>query len=451
MSVEAAGSGTGAGAGAVEGRRRGLLRRVNLGAAWGEGLDGYDLGVLSVVLPAIVIALDMSPVEAGLIGASSLIGIFIGAPLAGWLTDRFGRQRMFTIDILCFIVLGLVQAFVQEPWQLFLARVLLGMAIGAEYAIGAAMLAEFSPAKNRGRRLSALLVCWYGGFLLAVVVAYLLLGADVSWRWILATSAVPAIGAYLIRFGLPESPRWLLNHGHADRAQRIVDRYLGRDYFEREAMGEETERKGGYRELFRGENARRLLFLSVMWACNVAPYFAIFTFAPQVLESLEIGDPTAGTIAVNALAMVGALVGCLTIERIGRRRQLIPPFWITAVALAVVGLWAGAPAWVIILCFAVFAFTNALQANLTAVYPIEIMPTEVRSTAVGVAAAASRVGAAAGTFLLPVGIDTIGTGWCMVIAAAVCVAGALLSQAMAPETTGQSLTEASTHPVRVTR
>lgn len=114
-----------------------------------------------------------------------------------------------------------------------------------------------------------------------------------------------------------------------------------------------------------------------------------------------------------------------------------------AAALAVVGAWSGAPAWVTILCFAIFAFFNALQGNLSAVYPIEIMPTEVRSSAVGVAAAASRVAAAAGTFLLPVGVSTIGTGWCMIIAAVMCVIGALVLQVMAPETTGQTLNEAS--------
>jgi putative MFS transporter len=427
----------------TEQRRRSIIRRINLSAAWGEGLDGFDLGVLSVVLPALTTALHLSPVEAGLIGASSLIGIFVGAPLAGYLTDRFGRQRMFTIDILCFVVLGALQAIVTEPWQLFVVRVLLGVAIGAEYAIGAAMLAEFAPNRNRGRRLSALLVCWYGGFLVAVVVAYAMTAAGLSWRWILATSVIPAVGAWIVRFGIPESPRWLLGHGRRELADRIIERDLGRDYVEREGILAEREARGGYRELLRGENLRRLTFLSIFWACNVAPYFAIFTFAPIVLESLNLSDPAWGTIGVNGLATVGALVGALTIEHVGRRKQLIPPFWIMAAALAVVGIWSGAPVWVTVVCFAVFAFFNALQGNLSAVYPIEIMPTEVRSSAVGVAAAASRVGAAAGTFLLPIGIDTIGTGWCMIIAAVVCVAGALVSQVMAPETTGKTLNETS--------
>ncbi len=430
--------------------RRAFLRRMTFACAWGEGLDGFDLGLISVVLPSLTIALGLDPVLAGLIGASSLIGIFVGAPLAGWLTDRFGRKRVFTIDVLAFIVLGFAQAFVADGWQLFVVRVLLGVAIGAEYAIGAAMLAEFAPSKDRGRRLSGLLVCWYGGYLVAVVTAYAMIDwAGVSWRWVLVVSGVPAIVTAIARIGFPESPRWLLSRGRVDEARAIVAEHLGgEDYFRQEQYAAEEQRSGGYRVLFSKENRQRLAFISLFWACNVAPYFAIFTFAPTVLRSLQLHDEATGTIIVNAMAAVGALVGMLTIERVGRRRQLIPPFWIMAVALAVVGLWGSAPGVVVVLCFAVFSFMNAAQGNLTAVYPIEVLPTEVRSTGVGFAAACSRIGAAAGTFLLPVGIDTIGIGPCMLVAAAVCVVGAVLSQVMAPETTGKGLHDTSTQPLR---
>jgi putative MFS transporter len=123
---------------------------MTLATAGGEGLDGYDLGVLSVVLPLMTTGLGISPVWTGLIGASTLIGIFLGSPIAGYLTDRFGRRRMFLIDIAVFVVLGVSQGVVTTPWQLFVSRLLLGIAIGAEYAIGAAMLAEFAPPVGAG-------------------------------------------------------------------------------------------------------------------------------------------------------------------------------------------------------------------------------------------------------------------------------------------------------------
>ncbi|PZE27115.1 MULTISPECIES: MFS transporter [unclassified Curtobacterium] len=429
-----------------EQRRKGFLARMTFACAWGEGLDGFDLGLISVVLPLISTALHVNALEAGLIGASSLIGIFVGAPLTGLLTDRFGRKTVFTVDIIAFVVLGLLQAFVTDAWQLLAVRIALGIAIGAEYSIGAAMLAEFAPAKSRGRRLSGLLVCWYAGYLAAVVVGYALVDlGHLNWRWVLATSILPAIVTVIVRIGFPESPRWLLHRGREQEARAVIDQRLGGGaYYEQEDYGSEEQKAGGYRALFAPGNRKRVTFIAVFWACNVAPYFAIFTFAPTVLKSLALHNETAGTITVNGMAAVGALVGMLTIERIGRRPQLIPPFWIMAVALAVVGFWGSAPGAVVVVCFAVFSFMNALQGNLTAVYPIEVFPTEVRSTGVGFTAACSRVGAAAGTFLLPVGITTLGIGPCMLIAAAICVVGAIVSQVMAPETTGRGLHDTST-------
>lgn len=425
-----------------------FLRRLTLATAWGEGIDGFDLGVLSVVLPLLTKDLHISSVMAGLLGASSLIGIFVGGPVAGYLTARFGRQLMFSIDIMCFVVLGLLQAVVANAWQLLVIRLLLGLAIGAEYAIGAAMLAECAPARGRGRRLSSLIVFWYAGYLASVVVAYVLIdGLGFHWRWVLATSAVPALITLVLRHGLPESPRWLLSKGRTTEARAIVDRHLGGEkYFTEEEFESEGAVKVGYRELFAPGLRGRTVFVCTFWACLVARYFAIFTFAPTVFSSLHLSDARAGTIAANGIAALGSLVGMLTVERMGRRRQLIGPFWIMAAALAVVGLWGGAPATVIVVAFALFSFLNAFAGNLTAVYPIEVFPTEVRTSGVGLASAFSRVGAAAGTFLLPVGIDTIGIGPCMLIGAGLCGLGAVVSQLMAPETTGLTLTRTSTAP-----
>lgn len=421
---------------------KGFLRRLTLATAWGEGLDGFDLGLLSVVLVPLSKELGISPVWAGLIGASSLIGIFLGAPVGGFLTDRFGRKQLFMLDICLFVVLGVVQAFVTEGWQLFVVRLLLGIAIGAEYSIGSSMLSEFVPAHGRGRRVCYMLVFWYGGYLFSVVAAYGLLdGLGLSWRATLATSAIPALIVLALRVGLPESPRWLMLHGRTDEARAIIDRYLGGEQHMAEADYDSDNKSGaGWRQLFAPGMRSRMFFVCTFYVCVVTPYFAIFTFAPKVFESLELNE-MAGTIFANGVAFIGAVVGMLTIEHIGRRKQLIGPFWVMAGALLVIGLWAGAPPMALVGAFAVFAFFNAMTGNLTAVYPIEVFPTDVRATGVGIANAFSRVGAAVGTFLLPLGIEAIGLSWCMTIGASMCVIGAVVAQLLAPETTGKSLSQ----------
>jgi putative MFS transporter len=424
--------------------QRRFLMRVNLTCAWGEGVDGFDLGILAVVLPSLMKELDVSPVEAGLIGASSLIGLFFGAPLVGLLSDRYGRKNLFTIDLILFVILGGLQAVVTEPWQLFVIRVLLGITIGAEYSLGGAMLAEFVPSHGRGTRIAAMIVCWYLGYLIAVAGGFGLLDlAGWNWRWVLATSAVPALLTLLMRIGIPESPRWLKHNGQADLAKSIVDKYLGEAYYHAEAIDAEEQRPTGLGELLKGENFKRLAFCSVLWAANVGPFFAIFTFAPTVLTALNIQNETLGTIILNSFATIGAIIGMASLEHVGRRMQTLITFGATTVALAVIGIWGSAPGLVVVILFAIFALFNAAQGNLTVVYPSEIMPTEVRATGIGVACAVSRISAAVGTFLLPIGIDAIGVAACMLIGAAVLLIGFVYSYFEAPETTGLTLTEVS--------
>jgi MFS transporter, putative metabolite transport protein len=426
-----------------------FLRRLTLATACGEGLDGFDLGLISVVLVPLLKAFGISPGWAGLIGASSLIGIFFGAPIGGVLTDRFGRRQLFLIDICLFVVFGVLQAFVTASWQLFVVRLLLGIAIGAEYSIGSSMLSEFVPAHGRGRRVSYMLVFWYGGYLVSVAAAYgLLEGLGWSWRWTIITSAILALIVLGLRIGLPESPRWLMLHGRTDDARAIIDRYLGGEEHMVEAdYGSDTKNEAGWRRLFARGMRSRTFFVSTFYICVVTPYFAIVTFAPEVFGSLKLNE-TANTILIDGIAFIGAIAGMLTVELIGRRKQLIGPFWVMAVALLVVGLWAGAPPMVLTCAFVVFTFFNAVTGNLTAVYPVEVFPTGVRATGVGIATAFSRIGAAVGTFLLPVGIAAIGLPWCMVIGAAMCVVGAGVSQLLAPETTGKSLSHTWSPRVR---
>jgi putative MFS transporter len=429
-------------------RQRRFLRRMTLATACGEGLDGYDLGIISVVLLSISADLDISPTWAGLIGASSLIGIFIGGPLFGRVTARFGRRRSFLVNIVCFVVLGTAQALVQNVEELFVLRILLGMAIGAEYAIGSPMMAEFAPADQRGRLSAWLIASWYIGFLVSVLVGYLLLDVfDVGWRWIMASCAVPALITLILRGGMPESPRWLMSRGRRREAQDVALENLGdQAHFDREFAAEPAARAdvGG---LLSPIHRRRTLLVCGFWACNVAPYFAIVTFAPRVFAALGLDERTA-TIATNVMAVLGAIAGVVLMDRVGRRPLLIVPFWVCAAALIVVGLWSSAPVAIIIACFVAFGFFNALGGTLTGPYPSELFPTELRTIAVGVGAAASRIGAALGTFLLPLGLDTVGIGPSMLVGAAFCVVGAVICQKWAPETAGRRLVETSGAPGR---
>ena len=119
--------------------------------AGGMFIDGYILGIVGTVIGAITLDLNMSLYWEGLIGASALIGIFVGGPLGGWLADKLGRKPLFAIDLAIFILGSVLQFFVDSAWQLFVVRLLMGIAIGADYSVGWPLLSEFAPRRLRGK------------------------------------------------------------------------------------------------------------------------------------------------------------------------------------------------------------------------------------------------------------------------------------------------------------
>ena len=136
----------------------GFHKRLALYASGGPFLDGYVLSIIGVALVQISPKFNMSSAQEGLVGASALIGIFLGAFVGGWLTDKFGRQVLFTIDLGMIIACSIAQFFVGDVFWLVVLRLLIGMAVGADYPIATSLLAEYSPQKDRGFLLGAMFV-----------------------------------------------------------------------------------------------------------------------------------------------------------------------------------------------------------------------------------------------------------------------------------------------------
>ncbi|MFJ9820110.1 MFS transporter [Streptomyces sp. NPDC101151] len=423
--------------------RRRLHTKLKLATQIGEGIDGYIIGGIGMAMTALTADLHLSTVMEGLVGASPLIGIFVGGPLFGRLADRFGRRPVFLADMLIFLLGSVLQFFVTDGLQLFLIRLVMGIAIGGEYAIGAPLLSEYAPRQGRGRLLASLEISWYVGYALATVVGAVFADVQGGWRWTLASSAVIAVVCVSLRGGIPESARWLLSRGRRAEAEALIAKYGIEVDVTAELDETEEARREGFRALFSRRHLRSTVFASVFWAALVLPYFAIGTFWTQVFDALHMGDNAVAALLVYSFtAVAGVTVGCLVVDRIGRRKLLIPPFWITAGCLALVALWPSSTP-VIVGGFLFFIFLNAASSALTAVYPLEVFPTSLRATGVGFATAMSRVGAAVGTFLLPMGLDHFGARFVLFVGAAVLAVGGLVSQFLAPETTDLDLAAAA--------
>ncbi|MFD1211433.1 MFS transporter [Arthrobacter sp. GCM10027362] len=429
------------GMGSAASKRRFLIRMVTV-LIGGMVLDGYVLGIIGPVAGTMAQDLQLTAFWEGLIAAAALVGILIGSPLGGVAADRWGRKPIFMFDIGLFAIASGMQFFIDSPVWLIVVRLLMGIAIGTEYAVGWPLMAEFSPTHLRGRLMAAMGIAWYGGFMIAFLTGHLLNEyTGLSWHFILGTSTFLAVALFLARLGMPESPRWLWSVGRKDEARALAAKYMPDDALD--DLRHEDVRKGSFGMLFARQYWRSTLFISGFWFCAVTPYFAIATFADSVLQQYGLAGGLAGGVGLSAVALAGVIITFLLIDKAGRRVLTVPPQWLCGVVLAVIGLWAGAPAPVVLILFLVFSFFNAGYNTLTNVYPGEVLPTEIRGIGTGFAAAVSRVGAGIGIFLLPMSMESLGSGPTMLIAAGVALAGAGLSQWLAPETKGKSLTEAA--------
>ncbi|CAM3066736.1 MFS transporter, putative metabolite transport protein [Paracoccus aminovorans] len=315
----------------------------------GAALDGYVLGIVGPSLTLASRELALSALSQGLIAASALIGVFVGGMFFGNLADKYGRRPVFSYNLLAFLVLSLLQMLVTEVWQLVALRLALGLAIGVEYAVGTSVLAEFSRRKGRGVLLGCFSLGWQVGFTAAFVVGSLYHGTD--WRFLLATSAVPALITFLLRLRLPETPMWLKARGRDAEARAVVTRHFGAEYDIPDVVLEKSH--ASPIELIQSPNWRQHVYSGLFWFCQVGPFFAIFTFVGPVFQMLQIHDATVVDIWLNSLQILGAVFGLLLLHWLTRRHFVIWTFAVMFAVLLAIGLFPQAPVWVVVALFAV--------------------------------------------------------------------------------------------------
>lgn len=406
--------------------------------------EGFALGTIGYALAAMNRQMPLDAFWMGMIGSSALMGIFFGSLVFGWLSDRLGRQKIFLMSFLVITVAAFAQFYVHSPFELCLLRVLIGFGMGGDFAVGHAILAEFSPRKHRGTLLGSFSVIWTIGYVVANVLG--MRYADASpdaWRWLLASAGIPAVIVLLARIGTPESPRWLLRKGRAAEAKSVVLKHFGGNVTLDVTHDEHAQTAGGFMRLFEKDLIRRTVFNCAFFVCLVIPYFAIYTFLPTILKAIHLNNGSGADLLLNGFLVLGALIGIWLTIKLPRRVFLIGSFAVTCVSLVALSVLPESATLAMIVAFGIFTLTMSAFSNLVGVFPPECFPTEVRACGVGLAIACSRLGSAVGTFLLPLGIAGFGFHVTMVVLAAVLLVGMIVSIAWAPETRHLTLNEAS--------
>lgn len=417
-----------------------IHRRIMLWGSGGPFLDGYVLVIIGVALEQLTPLLHLDAEWIGLLGAATLVGLFIGTSLFGYISDRVGRRKMFLIDIILIGLISLATMWVSSPMELLVMRVLIGIVIGADYPIATSMITEFSNTRQRAFAVGFIAAMWYVGATCANLVGYLLYDVADGWRWMLGSAFIPCVLILVGRFDLPESPRWLLRKGRVQECEQMMLKLFGEPVVFDEEPAQETR----FLQLFTRRHFSFVLFVAAIWTCQVIPMFALYTFGPQIVGLLGWAQgrtAALGNVVISLFFMLGCLPAMYWLNKIGRRPLLIGSFAMMTLALAVLGLVSSLDIWLVIVAFAVYAFFSGGPGILQWLYPNELFPTDIRASAVGVIMSISRIGTVISTWALPVFITRYGISTVMLTGALISLIGWLVSIFFAPETRGLSLSQ----------
>jgi putative MFS transporter len=375
--------------------------------------------------------------------------MLFGAITFGYITDLKGRKFMYIWDMVIFIVLTALIAGVSFNFDsLFIFRLILGVAIGADYAISTTIISEFSPVKTRGKLLATNVSAWWVGSAVAYTIGFLLLPlGQEAWRYMFAIGIIPAAIVLVFRLSVPESARWLAKSGRSSEAKKVEEQVSGKSDLIT-GSGHRTSLSA----LFSKQNIRATLFVSIFWFSYDVAFYGIGLFNPTILQIFGLSKSLSilGSAVFAAFAVIGSFLCIALVDRLGRKKITLIGFLGMAFSLVVLGGIAiavpksafteAALAPVIVLMFLIFEVTQTLGPGGTDfIYPQEIYPTSLRATGQGFGTSVSRIGAILGLTAFPVLVDVSGLGYGLLFFCAFSVIGVLATLFLGIETKGRSL------------
>ncbi|MGO2518643.1 MAG: MFS transporter [Microbacterium sp.] len=423
--------------------------RLLTGSGLGWALDAMDVGLISFILAALAQQWDLSKMESGWIASVGFIGMALGASLGGLLADRFGRRQVFAITLLIYGLATGASALAGGIAILLVLRFFVGLGLGAELPVASTYVSEFAPARMRGRLIVILEAFWAVGWTAAALIGYFVIPlSDDGWRWAFALGAIPAAYALVVRWGLPESARWLASRGRIAEAEHIVAKFEA----DADVVSQPTISKGTPPSVIAGTTGARLatlwypefrlrtISIWIVWFCVNFAYYGAFIWIPSILldAGYDLVSSFGFTLVITLAQLPGYAVAAWLIEVWGRRATLSVFLVGSAVSAVFFGSASGDAA-IIGSGMALSFFNLGAWGALYAVTP-EIYPTSLRGTGAGWAAAVGRIASIAAPLLVPVLLLAGGAPLLFVIFAAFFIVAAVAAWGVGDHR-GQALDE----------
>ncbi len=391
-----------------------FLWYTSLIAACGGFLFGYDMVVISGTVGAVKEQFSLSGAAVGVFVSCAIWGCAIGAGVAGFFADTFGRKRILIVASLLIFISAVWTGLASSPTTLVMARLLGGMGIGMAAMVCPLYISEIAPKDIRGRMVSlfqftitiGLIVCVIANWQIFSSASdnmdntelsefYRWLAVDENWRLMFMAEALPAIVFFICSFFIPESPRWLVQQDKQTQALHILSKINGQAKAEEICVEIEEvlqQEKGiKFSDLFTHKLKKPLvLCLLIAFFAEVCGASAVFYYGPSILEASGFGQESAlggfGIIAiVNFLATILALK---YIDKLGRRKLLAIGTIGCLLTDVVIGLFfqfnvSGLP---IVIAINVFvAFFACSIGPIKFVIVSEVFPNSIRGRAIALA------------------------------------------------------------------
>jgi MFS family permease len=416
--------------------------------------DAYDLFIIGVVMTLLKPLWHVQPLEESLVESTALLASALGALLFGRVADMLGRKRIYGFEVLVLAAGAIACAFAPNIVWLIGLRFILGIGIGGDYPVSATIMSEYSGKAHRGLLVTLVFTMQAAGLIVGPLFAAALLMTPLShnaiWRILIGFGAVPALAVFWQRRKLKETPRFLrANSMEENESGKIIriDRAT--------AENQSVSFWDGFHRLVQDEKLLiRLVGASAAWFFMDAAYYGNTVSSPLVLSALQghhtLLQKTLTQLGIFAVfAAPGYAVAALTMDRLGRKTIQCLGFAMMVITFGMLAFIPNIEKMVIPFVFTYgisFFFTEFGPNATTFVYPSEIFPVRVRTTAHGMAAALGKLGGFLGVFLFPYLMHWRGLPAAEIAAAVASVAGLVVTIWTLPETKGRSLEELSAEP-----
>lgn len=438
---------------------RGFWQRITL-LSLGGFFEFYDLFMAAYIQPGLVKAGILTTTTPGLFeigGFASFVaffflGLFIGTALFGFIADKLGRRVIFTGSLLWYATASVVMAFQHDALHLDVWRCLSGIGIGVELVTIDTYIAELAPPKIRGRAFAYANVIQFTAIPVVALLGWWLVPHTIlglaGWRWVVLAGSSGALLAWFVRSRLPESPRWLVNHGRSQEAEAIVERWEVEARIQGTELALPTpqprEKSGGsFGEIWRPPYLGRTLMLITFNLFQAAGYYGFSSWVPALLIASGIAatKSLAYTFVIAIAAPVGPALGFLFTDRLERKSIVAG----AALAIAISGLCftrAHDMASVIICGIALTLANNVLSFAYHGYQP-ELYPTRIRARAVGFVYSFSRLSTMFSAFIIAAILQGFGSAGVFVFIAACMLIVAMVIALFGPKTKDLALEQIS--------